>query len=164
MYKVYRNLWPKLVNFKNLWTAFKKATRGNRSNGSVAAFEFDLENNLYELQEKLSKRTFQPGGYDSFYIHDPKKRLISAAPFRDRVVHHAVVNIVGSIYERKFIYDSYANRVGKGTHRALDLCTQYLRKFKYVLPMDIQEYFPIGCNLLQIKNIKLLLGFEVAEL
>jgi len=112
----------------------------------------------------LSKRTYQPGGYDSFYIHDPKKRLISAAPFRDRVVHHAVVNIVGSIYERKFIYDSYANRVGKGTHRALDLCTQYLRKFKYVLPMDIQEYFPIGCNLLQIKNIKLLLGFEVAEL
>jgi len=68
--------------------------------------------------------------------------LISAAPFRDRVVHHALCNVLEPIFEQKFIFDTYANRVGKGTHRALDRCTQYLRRFEYVLPLDVQKYFP----------------------
>ena len=131
-----------MTSFSNLWRAFKKAAKGKRSKSSVAAFEYDLEENLFTLQEELKANTYQPSQYDNFYIHDPKKRLISAAPFRDRVVHHAVVNLLEPLYEPKFIYDTYANRVGKGSHRALDRCTQYLRRFKYVLPMDIRKYFP----------------------
>lgn len=101
-----------------------------------------MENNLFALQEELREDRYQPGAYTSFLIHDPKKRLISAAPFRDRVVHHALIRVIEPLFERKFIYDTYANRVGKGTHKALDRCTHYLRRFKYVLPMDVCQFFP----------------------
>jgi len=142
MGKRYYNFWPQFVSFGNLWTAFKKAARGKRSKPCAAAFEYDLEANILQLQDELKNSSYEPGPYSSFYIHDPKKRLISAAPFRDRVIHHAVINMIEPIYERKFIYDTYANRVGKGTHRALDRCTQFLRRFKYVLPMDVRQFFP----------------------
>jgi RNA-directed DNA polymerase len=86
--------------------------------------------------------TYQPGPYHSFFIHDPKKRLISAAPFRDRVVHHALYRVIEPIWERRFIHDSYANRVEKGTHRALDRATQFARQYRYVLQCDVRQFFP----------------------
>jgi retron-type reverse transcriptase len=85
---------------------------------------------------------YQPGAYHSFHIHDPKKRLISAAPFRDRVVHHALCNLIEPVFERSFIYDSYANRVGKGTHKALDRASHYARHYRYFLPCDVRQFFP----------------------
>ncbi len=142
MGKTYNHLWLKLVSSSNLFAAFEKAARGKRSHPSVAAFEYRLEENIFDLRDELRQGAYQPRGYTSFYIHDPKHRLISAAPFRDRVVHHALNNLLEPIYERKFIYDSYANRKGKGTHRALDRCTTYLRRFQYVLPMDVRQFFP----------------------
>jgi retron-type reverse transcriptase len=142
MAKLYRNLWPNLISFENLLKAYRKAARGKRSKPSVALFEYHLEENLFELQTELREGSYQPGAYINFYIHDPKHRLISAAPFRDRVVHHALINIMGPIYERKFIFDSYANRKGKGSHRALDRATTYMRRFDYVLPLDVRQYFP----------------------
>jgi hypothetical protein len=87
-------------------------------------------------------RCYRPGSYESFYIHDPKRRLISAAPFRDRVVHHALCNLIEPILERSFVADSYANRVGKGTHRALDAAQGYARRFGYVLQLDMRQFFP----------------------
>ena len=85
---------------------------------------------------------YQPGRYHSFYIHEPKRRLISAAPFRDRVVHHALCNLIEPIFEHSFIADSYANRVGKGTHRALNRCQEYARQYRYVLQLDLAQFFP----------------------
>lgn len=108
----------------------------------MAEFDLNLAENLLAIQAELKEGVYEPGGYISFYIHDPKKRLISAAPFRDRVVHHALVNLIEPIFERKFIYDTYANRKGKGTHKALDRTTHFMRRFEYVLPMDIRQYFP----------------------
>ncbi len=131
-----------MVSLDNLFLAFHKAARGKRAQAAVASFEYDLEPNLFALRDVLQSGTYVPGEYTSFYIHDPKKRLISAAPFRDRVVHHAVVNVLEPIYERKFIDDTYANRVGKGTHRALNRCTFFLRRYAYVLPLDIRQFFP----------------------
>jgi retron-type reverse transcriptase len=125
-----------------LYAAFYAARKGKRSQPAVAAFEFNLENELIELREQLLSHTYQPGPYHSFYVHDPKRRLISAAPFRDRVVHHALCQVIEPIFERRFIGDSYANRVGKGTHGALDRCTQFLRRFKYVMPLDVVQFFP----------------------
>jgi len=78
----------------------------------------------------------------SFYIHEPKRRLISAAPFRDRVVHHALCRVIEPLFERRFIYDSYANRVEKGTHRALDRCQEFSRRYPYALQMDVVQFFP----------------------
>jgi len=135
-------LWERLVSFENLLLAYKKAAKGRRGRPSVAGFEYNLENELPKLQAELREGRYQPGQYVSFYVHDPKKRLISAAPFRDRVVHHALVNVIEPIFERKFIFDTYANRKGKGTHAALDRCTHYMRRFAYVLPLDVRQFFP----------------------
>jgi len=97
---------------------------------------------LIELQDELRSFRYRPGSYANFYIHEPKKRLISAAPFRDRVVHHALCNVIEPRFERRFIFDSYANRVGKGTHRALDRLQQFAWRFRYALRMDIVQHFP----------------------
>jgi len=140
--KTYRNLYPQVYAWENLELAYRKARKGKRTRRQAAAFEFDRERNLTELQEELRQKTYRPGPYDSFIIHEPKRRLISAAPFRDRVVHHALCNVIEPIFERRFIFDSYANRVGKGTHRALDRCTYFSRRYRYVLPCDVRRFFP----------------------
>ncbi|MDL1920672.1 hypothetical protein FBQ83_15325 [Chloroflexi bacterium CFX5] len=131
-----------LYDWDNLLLAYHKAAKGKRGHADVAEFEYRLEENLLQLQQELKEQTYQPGQYHSFYIHDPKKRLISAAPFRDRVVHHALCNLIEPIFEKSFISDSYANRVGKGTHKAIDRAQQFARRFKYVLTCDIRQYFP----------------------
>lgn len=136
------SLETKLCEWENLRLAYQNASRGKRGRGATAAFEMLLADNLLELQNELSEQTYQPGGYTSFHIHEPKKRLISAAPFRDRVVHHALCNITVPYFENLFIADSYANQRGKGTHRALDRCTQFARRYKYVLQCDVKQFFP----------------------
>jgi RNA-directed DNA polymerase len=135
-------MYSQVCAFDNLYAAYRAARKGKRSQPAVAAFEFNLESELIELRQQLLTHTYQPGLYHSFYIHDPKQRLISAAPFRDRVVHHALCQVIEPLFERRFIGDSYANRAGKGTHRALDRCTQFLRRFKYVMPLDVVQFFP----------------------
>jgi RNA-directed DNA polymerase len=136
------SLYAQIITWNNLHLAYRKAAKGKRGQGPAARFEYKLEDNLTSLHQELLDKTYQPGPYNNFYIHEPKRRLISAAPFRDRVVHHALSNIVEPIFERSFIYDSYANRVGKGTHRALDRCQTFTRRYRYVLPCDVRQYFP----------------------
>jgi retron-type reverse transcriptase len=140
--KTHKNIYPQITHFENLYQAFKKAARGKRGKAVVAAFEFDLEENLLQLQYELETQTYQPGPYHNFRIQDPKPRLISAAPFRDRVVHHALCNLIEPLFERRFIHDSYACRKGKGTHKALARCQQFTQKYPYVLQCDLQRFFP----------------------
>ncbi|MBI4675466.1 MAG: hypothetical protein HY741_27795 [Chloroflexi bacterium] len=158
-------MYQALCTWDNLLRAYRKASRGKRGHPNVAAFEYRLEDNLLQLQRELFNQTYTPGAYHSFYRHaiahsacraawcaiacrhDPKKRLISAAPFRDRVVHHALCNLIEPLFERSFISDSCdvvhrPNRIGKGTHRALDRAQEFARRHKYVLPCDIKQYFP----------------------
>ncbi len=135
-------LWTQICTWDNLLLAYQRASQGKRGQPNVAVFEHHLEDNLWQLQQELLAFTYRPGAYNSFYIHEPKRRLISAAPFRDRVVHHALCNLIEPIFERTFIHDSYANRVGKGTHRALDKCQQWARQYPYVLQGDIRQFFP----------------------
>ncbi|MFQ5641220.1 MAG: RNA-dependent DNA polymerase, partial [bacterium] len=117
--KTYKNLFQKITAFENLLSAANKAAKGKRENANVLNFFFELEENLFRLQVELQSQTYQPGDYSTFHIYDPKPRMISAAPFRDRVVHHALINIIQPLFERSFILDSYANQVGKGTHKAI---------------------------------------------
>ncbi len=135
-------LYDQICSFENLFQAFNRARRGKRHQESVARFERNLELELFQLQDELVTYAYQPGPYRSFYRTEAKRRLISAAPFRDRVVHHALVGVMEPIFERRFIFDSYANRIGKGTHRALDRCTKFLRSHEYVLPCDVRQFFP----------------------
>ena len=136
------DLHEQLWDWDNLLLAYENAARGKRGKADVARFEYGLMDELIALQGELRSRTYRPGSYHSFYIHEPKRRLISAAAFRDRVVHHALCNVTVPYFERRFIADSYANRPRKGTHRALDRCQQFARRFRYVLQCDVEQYFP----------------------
>ena len=139
--KRYGNLWSEITDFGNLLQASRQARKGKRSRPNVLVFESRLESELIKLQQQLRDKSYCPSGYHTFYIHQPKTRLISAAPYRDRVVHHALCQIMMPIFERTFIYDSYANRIGFGTHRALKRFTVFARQYPYVLQCDIQKYF-----------------------
>ena len=142
MAQVFRHLFPQVIAWENLLLAWRKARKGKRGRAPAATFESNAGENLLALQEELTTRRYQPGGYVSFHIQEPKRRLISAAPFRDRVVHHALCNIIEPLFERRFIYDSYANRVGKGTHAALDRCQEFARRYPFVLQCDVRQFFP----------------------
>ncbi|MBM4431120.1 MAG: RNA-dependent DNA polymerase [Chloroflexi bacterium] len=135
------NLYERICTWENLHLAWRRAARGKRGREPAAAFEYHLEDNLVQLQQELREKSYRPGHYSSFYIHEPKRRLISAAPFRDRVVHHALCNVIEPLFERRFVCDSYANRVGKGTHRALDRCQEFARRYRYVLTCDVRQFF-----------------------
>jgi RNA-directed DNA polymerase len=135
-------LFEQIASFENLWRAFRKASRGKRARPDVAEFEYHLEGWLLRLRQQLLSKRYTPASYRRFTFADPKPRAISAAPFRDRVVHHALCNVIEPIFERRFIGDSYANRVGKGIHAALDRCTYFARRYRYVLRCDIVQFFP----------------------
>jgi retron-type reverse transcriptase len=135
-------LWQRLTSFENLYRAAKEAQLGKRFKRSVAQFNYDLGGRLVELRDELLAGTYQPGAYRTFTIYEPARRFVSAAPYRDRVVHHALCQVMEPLFERSFVFDSYANRVGKGTHRALDRCTEYCRKYNYVFQGDVRLFFP----------------------
>ena len=130
--KRFGNLWHQVIAFENLLAAAKRAQRGKRFQGNVLDFNFHLERELLTLQRQLRAKTYRPGGYRRFEILDPKPRIISAAPFRDRVVHHALCAVVVPLVERSFIADTYANRLGYGTHRALRRFVRFARTSRYV--------------------------------
>ncbi len=140
--KTYKNIYPKIWAYDNIYRAWRKAAKGKRSSPDVAAFEYGLIDNLLALEDELRRQTYRPGSYRHFHLFYPKPRRISAAPFRDRVVHHALVQQIEPIFEARFSRDSYACRVGKGTHAALDRCQQFARRYRYVLQGDIVQFFP----------------------
>lgn len=142
MAKTYKNLWTELISFENLLLAARKAQKGKRFKDSTALFNLNLEKELLKIQRQLSEKKYAPGKYKEFVIYEPVKRLISAAPYRDRVVHHALCNVIEPLFEKAFIYDSYANRKDKGTHRAIDRFQGYMQKYSYVLKCDIRKFFP----------------------
>ena len=140
--KRYGNLWSQITAWENLLQAARQAQKGKRFRDNVLAFNYNLERELLQLQAELQQKTYRPGTYKTFEIYEPKPRLISAAPYRDRVVHHALCNIIMPLIERSFISDTYANRSGYGTHRALRRFTQFARSSRYILQCDIRKYFP----------------------
>lgn len=135
-------MYERICAWDNLRLAYRKAATGKRGQPVVAAFEHRLEDNLLRLKRELEEETYQPGDYTSFHVHEPKRRLISAAPFRDRVVHHALCNVIEPVFERSFTGDSFANRKGMGTHRALDRAQEFLRRHRYLLSCDVRQFFP----------------------
>ncbi len=142
MARRFAELYPRICDFENLWHAYRAAVRGKRAKTEVARFEFHVEERLLDLERALKAKTYRPGAYRSFYIRDPKRRLISAAPFRDRVVHHALCRVIEPVFEATFIDDSCANRVGRGTHAALDRAQDFARRYRYCLQCDVREFFP----------------------
>lgn len=135
-------IWSRVTSFENLLRAYRNARRGKSSKPGVAEFGLNLERELLALQRCLCEGTYQPGGYRLFTIYERKPRLIAAAPFRDRVVHHALMQVIEPQLDRTFISDSYACRTGKGVHAAVDRYQAWSQTYRYVLKLDIQQYFP----------------------
>src|SRR5262249_13023015 len=136
------NLWPQIVGFEHLLAAYRAARRGKRGTTQVARFEQRCEDHLLRLQDELESGRYRPGPYHTFVVYEPKRRVISAAPFRDRVVHHALCRVIEPIWEARFHARSFACRRGKGTHRALDAAQHYIRGHRYVLRCDVEQFFP----------------------
>lgn len=141
MGKKNKNIYAKICTFENLFLAYRKARKGKRSKKSVYDFEYDLENNLFKIQEELLNEDYKFSEYNIFKIHEPKERIISSAIFKDRVVHHAICNIVEPVLDKAMIYNSYSCRIGKGTHKALEKAAKYLKNNQYILKLDIKKYF-----------------------
>ncbi|TWT40859.1 Group II intron-encoded protein LtrA [Thalassoglobus neptunius] len=140
--KRFGHLWENLVDIGNLYSAYRKARRGKRGQRAVERFEYCREFELVKLQQQLIEGTYRPGAYRTFMLYDTKVRMISAAPFRDRVMHHALCNVIEPIFERTFIHDSYASRKGKGTHAAIRRYQQFASQNAYVLKCDVRRFFP----------------------
>jgi len=136
------DLYDTAFSFQALRRAAIRAIRGKRRKPGAAAFMVNLEGELLRLERELKDRTYRPGGYIIIRIRDPKPRMVSAAPFRDRVVHHALCKVIEPLFERGFIHDSYANRIGKGTHRAIARYERFRNNHTHVLRCDIYRYFP----------------------
>ncbi len=142
MSKRYDGLFGHIANFRALKAAARRAIVGKRKKPGAAAFYANLERELLRLERELNAGAYRPGRYVEILVRDPKERLVSAAPFRDRVVHHALCAAVSPIFEQGFIDNSYANRTGKGTHRAIEAFEAYRDRYAHVLRCDIFRYFP----------------------
>jgi len=151
-------MFADMCSLGNLRLAFKKARKDKANKWYVKEFESNLENELLELRTELETQTYKPKPLKRFVIRDPKTRVIHASAFRDRVVHHAICNLIEPVFEKGFIHDTYANRKGKGTHAALRRLDVFERRVTkngrlvinakdsnmvvgYALKADIKHYF-----------------------
>jgi len=144
--KSYTCFWSKLISFKNLYLAYKKARKAKPNSIEVLIFSMNIEKNLFALQEELISGKYSLSNYRSFTIFEPKKRIIKALPFKDRIVQHVLVNLIEPIFDKTFINNSFACRKGKGTHYGLVGIKKIVQKrFKtqgYALKCDVRKYFP----------------------
>lgn len=140
-------MFEKIYDFSNLHRAYTLASRGKKHRREVLKFEQNLEENLIDIQNRLIWGMYKPGPYKTFEVYEPKKRQIACLPFYDRVVQHAVNNIIEPVFEKVFIFDSYACRKGKGTHAGALRAQRFIKDAGrqetnvYILKCDIEKYF-----------------------
>jgi hypothetical protein len=130
-----------IADMANLELAFHKAKRGKAVKAQVQAFGKNLRANLKALQAQILSGEVEIGNYHYFTVYDPKKRQICAAPFAQRVLHHALINVCHPYFERQQIHDSYASRIGKGTYAALERAGAFNRRHTWYLKLDVRKYF-----------------------
>ncbi len=140
--------FAKIISLDNLFLAWANYCKGKRSKDDVQKFEFSLEDNIFQLHNELLAHKYSPGKYQQFLITDPKKRVISKALVRDRLLHQAIYQILYPLYDKTFIFDSYSCRNGKGTHKAFARLVSMTQKVSrsytapcWALKMDIRRFF-----------------------
>jgi len=137
------DLWPRIVSKENIDTAYRKAILGKNSMHNVIRFKENAEENLAQIHELLQSKTFRTSDYHEKVLYEPKKRTIYVLPFSpDRIVQHALMNVVAPIWEKLFIRDSYACIVGRGIHSGSRRAMEFVRRNKYVLKCDISKFYP----------------------
>ena len=139
--KRYNKLFEQIISWQNFRLAFLKASKGKSRSSEVILFTTKLDENLEVLRRGIANQTYSIGEYRQFKIYDPKERIISVASFKDRVIHHAIINILEPIFEKQFIFHTYACRKGKGTHAAARYVFKKARSNNFFLKLDIKKYF-----------------------
>ena len=141
-----KNIFPEIYDFENLLGAHKDGSMGKRYRPDVLEYTAHKEENLIELQNEFMWGTYKVGTYRMFYVYEPKKRLIMSLQFKDRIAQHAIYRKLNPILDKQLIYDTYACRKGKGTHKAVKQLQKWMRKAErkgkyYYLKLDISKYF-----------------------
>ena len=140
--KRYGNLFDNVIDYDNLVAAERKAGVKKGSRKSIIFIRNDVHKHLKILHNDLIFGTYKNSKYNIYHIYEPKLRIIYTLPyFPDRIVHHAIMNILEQIWDKQFIYDSYACRKGKGQHKGVIRCMQFVRKYKYCLKCDISQFY-----------------------
>ncbi|MBM3861981.1 MAG: RNA-dependent DNA polymerase [Verrucomicrobia bacterium] len=139
--KRFGNLYERICSWDNLELAARRARKRKRYRWYAENFELHRESVLREVRDELLGQRWQPAPYVTFRVYDPKERLICAAPYRDRIVQHAVCNIIAPLLERSFIGHTYSCRAGKGTGAARTHCRQLVKQYRYALKADVRKYF-----------------------
>lgn len=141
-------MYEKICSLENLKVSFRNARKGKSKRRYIKRFQKDLDENLQKLSQELVKEIYVPCPRKSFTLRDPRTRKIFKSAFRDRIVHHAICNIIVPLFEKSFIYDSYANQIGKGSHKAIERFDEFKLKVSknntkecFVLKADIKHYF-----------------------
>ena len=142
--KTYKHLYEQICTKENICKAYRKARLGKRKKFYVRQFEQNVHDNIELLHQQLLNESWRPLPYKQFIAYEPKERLIRAPQFRDRIVHHALIQILQPIYDKILIYDTYASLKNKGTHAAVDRLTQFLRRDRdnaFVFHGDVRKFF-----------------------
>jgi len=141
--KRYGNLFQQIISIENLSYAFDKATKGKKWRDNIKEAIKNKDQIIQSIHKQLKSHTYHTSAYVTKTIYEPKERIIYILPFApDRIVHHAIMRIVESIFEKKLVYDTYACRIGKGQIKASDRCFQYTKKYSYCLQLDISKFYP----------------------
>ena len=142
------NLFERIISLENLFSAWSEFRLGKENKLDVQEFGLDLEDNIFQLHDDLVGNHYSHSSYQSFYLHDPKLRHIFKANIRDRILHHAIVKVIGPIFEKSFIFDSYSSRKNKGTHMAINRFRYFAQKLSrnnsrtiWILKCDIKKFF-----------------------
>lgn len=135
------NLMPRISDIDNLYLAYLKARRGKRLKKEVLEFSSNFDENILNLKAALENDSVEVGQYRYFTIYDPKERVICAARFEERVLHHAIMNVCHEYFDRTLIDTTFATRKNKGVYAALDYARKSLKKYKYVVKLDFRKYY-----------------------
>jgi RNA-directed DNA polymerase len=146
--KIYKELFSKIISLENLFMAWDEFKQDKNNKADVREFEWNLENNIFNLHRELAAKTYRHGHYTSFFIVDPKQRNINKACVRDRILHHAIFSVLNPIFEPTFISTSYSCRVNKGTHKGVMDLGKALNevggngyKKCFALKCDVKKFF-----------------------
>jgi retron-type reverse transcriptase len=146
--KIYHNIFREIISLENLFLAWDEFRKGKKNRKDVQEFEFNLEDNIFQLYQDLENKTYKHSKYASFYIQDPKLRHIHKATVRDRIIHHLVSKFLEQIYDKDFTFDSYSCRIRKGTHKAIKRLDKFSFPISknntssfYALKCDIRKFF-----------------------
>jgi retron-type reverse transcriptase len=134
-------LFDEAVSYQNIRLAYLKTLRGKRNSVGARLFASDVDGNLETARQRLLAGRVDWNPYRQFTITDPKLRVISAAPFEDRVLHHAIMNVLEPVFERQFVCHTYACRKNKGTHAAILYSFAQCKKYSRFAKFDVRKYF-----------------------